>query len=161
MLSNSLHLPKLVTLDDSEMADVQCGAFPYHCAWCRVTDQVQVKVSLLHSHKVLATAERACAASLHRPMLCPWQASRGITIQMLSKSMGPSWLWTLTPMEASGFLQMKRNICMSISLEPSFCGGGKGCFGTGTPRKLQHIALSNCSRSCGQSSHCKTFPAQI
>ena len=73
-------------------------------------------------------------------MLCPRQASGGITNQMLSKGMGPSWLWTLAPMETSGFLQMKRNICMSISLDPSFCGGGKGCCGTGTPKKLQGIA---------------------
>ena len=35
---------------------------------------------------------------------------------------------------------MKRNICMSISRDPSFCGRGKGSCGTGTPRNLQHTA---------------------
>ena len=35
---------------------------------------------------------------------------------------------------------MKWNICMIISLDPSFCGGGNGSCGTGTPRKLQHTA---------------------
>lgn len=65
-----------------------------------------------------------------------FRANFKVKFQTASKSSGPLWSYTRMPMEARGCLFINLPICLSISLDPSFWGGGKGVLGTGTPRNL-------------------------